>query len=101
MSTGLLSWAFLTPGGRSPDFRSWEETEQPDQRPASKGSGIFWISGDEADMSPRAAVTLSEALAKSEKVKDGDWDWEGGYKPYLTLCPADLGTHAESVCPGR
>lgn len=52
-------------------------------------------------MSPRAAVTLSEALAKSEKVKDGDWDWEGGYKPYLTLCPADLGTPAESVCPGR
>lgn len=44
-------------------------------------------------MSPRAAVTPSEALSRSENVKDGDW--EGGHKPYLTLCPADLGT------PGR
>lgn len=58
-------------------------------------------------MSPRAAVTPSEALARSENVKDRDWDWdwdwdwEGGHKPYLTLCFADLGTPDESVSPGR
>lgn len=52
---------------------------------ASKGTDISWISEDEADMSQRA-VTASEAWARSEKVKDGDW--EGGHMPYLTNCPS-------------
>lgn len=57
--------------------------EQAEQRPASQNSAIFWVTGDET------RVTLSEALAASEKVKGGDL--EGGHTCCLTVRPADLG----------
>lgn len=64
-------------GQKPGHFLRERNREQTEQSLASKGSAVFWIWGEggEAELFPRAGLTPSEALVRSEKEDGG---WQGG-----------------------